>query len=137
MNISPKTQKILMQAVGSVVALVVLVMLTMKFLERNSDRYRADVEEMCNTPLGSPVDDVISQARSLGFTQERDGVLGQGLTVVADGRTLHRWKDDTLAGYLSGEITVGKIVTPPFGRLYCRIRFDGRRVVETQKLTGD
>lgn len=100
-------------------------------------RRTEDVRELCRIPVGTPVEAVIPRALGLGFSRERQGALGDGITVERPDRQRLRGFDDRLTGVDAGVIRAGKISLPPFMRNYCVITFAERKVAQTGTRTID
>ncbi|RZA04893.1 MAG: hypothetical protein EOP11_14050, partial [Proteobacteria bacterium] len=69
------------------------------FILRAGTRSAEDVAKLCTTPLGTAIELVIPQARSLGFNAEKRGALEYGIEVY-DGTSEVRatWPNDSLPG---------------------------------------
>lgn len=93
---------------------------------------RRAVNKMCEIKPGTPVEEVIPIALSLGFTKEKHWALISGIWVMDTDsqpkQSMIEWNDPKLPGMQSGTIALGKLMFPPFGRLFCNVQFKNRVV---------
>ena len=95
-----------------------------------------DVKAMCALKVGTQVELVLSQARSLKFSKETSLALGKGFQVFSEGHEV-TWDNDKLPEIKNGKVILGKTSIPPFGRNYCEILFRDGKVTSNRTWSLD
>ena len=97
-----------------------------------------DVRAICALKEGTDITLIIKKVRELNFSTEDIDGFGSGFEIFQDEEEKAiSWSDDSLPGFHSGKVKVGKTSLPPFLKNYCELLIEARKLVSTRGWTQD